>query len=75
WRVLQSKLGIRAPFDVISLDATKIRGSHGRLPDNESDRPVLLTSWTHDADEHIHMTDVKELLLQRLCNASNISHS
>ena len=31
-RILQSKLGFRVPFDVTSLDAGLIGGSHGRLP-------------------------------------------
>lgn len=66
WRFLQKTLHIRAPFDVISLDASRIRGSHGRLPDSEKDRPVLLTSWELNSDQNIPMTQLKELFLERL---------
>ena len=66
WRLMQKNLGLRAPFDVVSLDANKIRGSHGRLPDQMADRPVLLTSWPLRSDhEHLPMTRVKSLLLDR----------
>ena len=34
-RILQSKVGVRAPFDVISTDATRVQGSHGRIPDQD----------------------------------------
>ena len=42
--LLQKKLGLRGLLDVIPLDATLVRGSHGRdqVPDEE--RPVLLGS-------------------------------
>lgn len=65
-RLLQTKLGFRVPFDVISLDTSQIRGSHGRLPDREADRPVLLTSWDLRLPDTIPMTDVKQLVIDRL---------
>ena len=40
----RKKLGFRALLDVIPLDATLVRGSHGRIPEDEKDWPVLLTS-------------------------------
>ncbi len=65
-RLLQMKLGFRVPMDVISLDATRIRGSHGRPPEREEDHPLLLTSWAHHAQERLPMQEVKSLLLERL---------
>ena len=65
WRLFQKMLGIRAPFDVVSLDATRIRGSHGRLPERNEDHPVLMTTWGDDPTS-IAMIDVKTLLLNRL---------
>jgi len=41
---LQKKLGFRMLMDVIPLDAALVRGSHGRRPMNEEDRPVLITN-------------------------------
>jgi hypothetical protein len=42
--LLKKKLGLRGLLDVIPLDASLVRGSHGRdlVPDDE--RPVLLGS-------------------------------
>jgi len=42
WRLLQKKLGLRMLMDVIPLDATLVRGSHGRVPEDGLDWPVLL---------------------------------
>lgn len=66
-RLMQKNLSIRAPFDVIDLDATRIRGSHGRLPASEADSPVLLTSWPVEAAGPIPMTALKQMFLERLC--------
>jgi predicted AlkP superfamily pyrophosphatase or phosphodiesterase len=65
-RVVQSRLGLRVPFDVTSLNAALIRGSHGRLPDNFDEGPVMLTTWEHAAPDPLPMTDFKSLVLQRL---------
>src|SRR6185369_5668758 len=42
-RLLQKKLGFRMLMDVIPLDATLVKGSHGRKPDRPADFPVLLS--------------------------------
>ncbi len=42
WRLLKKKLGFRILMDVIPLDATLVRGSHGRIPEDSLDWPVLL---------------------------------
>ena len=39
----RKKLGFRARLDVIPLDASLVRGSHGRVPEDERDWPVLLS--------------------------------
>jgi predicted AlkP superfamily pyrophosphatase or phosphodiesterase len=44
WRLLQKKLGQRMLMDVIPLDATLVKGSHGRRPEDRKDWPVLMTS-------------------------------
>ncbi|MBL8860780.1 MAG: alkaline phosphatase family protein [Planctomycetes bacterium] len=43
-RLVQKKLGFRYLMDVIPLDASLVRGSHGRLPDDPADGPVFLAS-------------------------------
>ena len=43
WRLLQKKLGFRMLLDVIPLDATLVKGSHGRRPANRVDWPLFIT--------------------------------
>ena len=45
--LLRKKLGLRGLLNVIPLDATLVRGSHGRLPENESDWPILIMEKHH----------------------------
>jgi predicted AlkP superfamily pyrophosphatase or phosphodiesterase len=40
--LLRKKLGLRGLLNVIPLDASLVRGSHGRRPEKENDWPVLL---------------------------------
>ena len=39
---LRSLLGFRTLMDLIPLDSTLVKGCHGRLPDYDQDRPVLI---------------------------------
>ncbi len=43
WRLLQKQLGFRMLMDVIPLDATLVKGSHGRRPEDKKDWPVFIT--------------------------------
>jgi predicted AlkP superfamily pyrophosphatase or phosphodiesterase len=62
-RILQSKLGLRAPFDVIADDATLIRGSHGRIPICDAQRAVLITSWDCQQSGAVAMEKIKSILM------------
>jgi predicted AlkP superfamily pyrophosphatase or phosphodiesterase len=42
WRLLQKKLGLRMLMDVIPLDATLVKGSHGICPSSTKDHPLLI---------------------------------
>ena len=42
WRLLQKKLGLRMLMDVIPLDASLVKGSHGVCPSNTKDYPLLI---------------------------------
>ena len=44
WRLLQKRLGLRMLMDIIPLDPTLVRGSHGRTPTNPEHYPILLLS-------------------------------
>lgn len=43
YKLMRKKLGFRYLMDVIPLQAERIRGSHGRIPANPKDYPVLIT--------------------------------
>jgi predicted AlkP superfamily pyrophosphatase or phosphodiesterase len=42
WRLLQKKLGFRMLMDVIPLDASLVKGSHGICPSSAKDYPILI---------------------------------
>jgi predicted AlkP superfamily pyrophosphatase or phosphodiesterase len=42
-KLLRKKLGFRMLMDVIPLDATLVKGSHGRVPSDRKEWPVLIT--------------------------------
>ncbi|MDA0347116.1 MAG: alkaline phosphatase family protein [Verrucomicrobia bacterium] len=56
WFLLKKKLGFRALLDVIPLDANLVKGSHGRIPEDENDWPLII-SEASNAEVHCS-TDV-----------------
>jgi len=42
WRLLQKKLGFRMLMDVVPLDASLVKGSHGICPSSAQDYPLLI---------------------------------
>jgi predicted AlkP superfamily pyrophosphatase or phosphodiesterase len=66
-RLVRKKLGFRMLMDVIPLDASLIRGSHGRIPDDPSKGPMLMTSRPELLpDGDVAATDVHDLILRHL---------
>jgi predicted AlkP superfamily pyrophosphatase or phosphodiesterase len=71
-RLAQKKLGMRYLMDVIPLDATLVKGSHGRIPGEPLDGPVFLSSakWERcggvPAEGLVEMTSVPERVLALL---------
>lgn len=45
-KLARKKLGFRYLMDVIPLDATLVKGSHGRMPEDQRDWPVLIGPFT-----------------------------
>jgi len=67
WRLLQKKLGFRMLMDVVPLDATLVKGSHGRRPADKKDWPVLITGQAELlAAPQIESTDVFQVLRRHL---------
>jgi len=61
-RLFMRKLGFRTLMDVIPLDASLVRGSHGRLTDKTEDGPLVISSEPLGKTK-LAATDVKPLLL------------
>ncbi|MDB9528027.1 alkaline phosphatase family protein [Oscillatoria sp. CS-180] len=66
-KLLQKKLGFRYLMDVIPLDATLVKGSHGHVTQNSEDCPVFITRNTELLQqETIKAVDVFQLMLNHL---------
>ena len=67
YRLLQKKLGFRMLMDVIPLDASLVKGSHGCRPKNRVDWPVAITTepdWL--TKEELKSTDIHDLIMRAL---------
>jgi hypothetical protein len=49
---------------VVPLDPAPVRGTHGRLPSETADAPVLLCSDASVARDRVAAVDVRDLLLE-----------
>jgi predicted AlkP superfamily pyrophosphatase or phosphodiesterase len=66
-RLVRKKLGFRTLLDVIPLDASLVKGSHGRIPDDPAKGPLLITRQADLlGDGDIAATDVHDLILRHL---------
>ncbi len=66
-RLLQKKLGFRMLMDVIPLDASLVKGSHGIRPASELDYPLLLTERTDLLpSKSIAATEVYQIIKQHV---------
>jgi len=67
WKLFKRSLGLRSLLDVIPLDATLVRGSHGRSDGPSAHGPLVITRrrdlLTRD---HIASIDVHDLILGHL---------
>jgi len=67
WRLAQKKLGFRMLMDVIPLDATLVKGSHGRYSADLADGPVLIGAGrSGPGGEPIGAKDVFKLIYQEV---------
>ncbi len=68
-RLIQKKLGFRTLFDVVPLDPTLVRGSHGLPAKAIEDKPILIADGPRPDDRGalpLPMTEVHRLLLRAL---------
>jgi predicted AlkP superfamily pyrophosphatase or phosphodiesterase len=64
-------MGFRYLMNVIPLDATLIRGSHGRIPRDLRQGPVLISSEKRAVEGPLEATGVRDVLLAHLFDALN----
>ena len=57
-RILKKKLGFRILMDLIPLDANLVQGSHGRVPEDMADWPILVGDLPSLKTNRISATDV-----------------
>jgi len=66
-KLLKKLLGFRYLMDVIPLDATLVRGSHGTAPATPADGPLLICNAPDLLNAtHVPASDVCELILRHL---------
>jgi predicted AlkP superfamily pyrophosphatase or phosphodiesterase len=69
WRLAKRALGFRALMDVVPLDASLVKGSHGRPTDALEDGPVFITSEPRLVpDGPVAAVAVKHLVLKHIFN-------
>jgi predicted AlkP superfamily pyrophosphatase or phosphodiesterase len=74
WKLAQKALGFRTLLDVIPLDASLVRGSHGRLTDRDEDGPVFMSSERDLLPAGpVAATAVKDLILDHVFGDSGSS--
>jgi len=65
YKLLRKKVGLRYVMDVIPLDATLVKGSHGSVEVNENFFPVLITDEP-TGKENLLATDIYDVIWQHL---------
>ena len=66
-KLLKKQLGFRYLMDVIPLDASLVRGSHGCVNADAADGPLLITRQTHLLEsQSLQAIDVCQLILKHL---------
>ncbi len=69
--LLEKKLGLRGLLRVVPLDAGLVKGSHGRLPQEENDWPLLILEKKTRAIEKPVASQVQDILFSAVAGSSN----
>ena len=65
-KLLRKRLGLRTLFDVVPLDASLVRGSHGRTRQAPENQPVLLTPDPGAEADELPSTAVRNTVIDTL---------
>lgn len=68
-KLLKKKIGFRTVMNIIPIDATLIKGSHGRLTEDVEDFPIFISNHvTGGNDQTISAIEVRDLIEDHLLN-------
>ena len=66
WTLARKAMGFRYLMHVIPLDATLVRGSHGRLPDSPGEGAMMMSSEAGALAGPVAPTAVRDVILSHL---------
>ena len=66
YKLLRKKAGFRYVMDVIPLDATLIKGSHGSIKTSQQYHPILITNSSESENNRVTPTDVYNIIWKHL---------
>jgi predicted AlkP superfamily pyrophosphatase or phosphodiesterase len=73
-RLAQKRLGMRYLLDVIPLDASLVRGSHGRIPDDPRDGAVIFSSEPDLLPAgDLAATDVRSIIVRHVFSQTGVA--
>lgn len=68
-KLIKKKLGFRTVMDIIPIDATLIKGSHGRIPEDTDDYPILIGNTLLEREEAvINAIEVYKIIEDQVLN-------
>ncbi|MFC2147506.1 alkaline phosphatase family protein [Bacteroidota bacterium] len=66
-KLIKKKLGFRTVMNIIPLKANLVKGSHGRIPEDQSDYPVFITNNKGSLKQELFKsTEVYQLITEQL---------
>ena len=65
-KLIAKKMGFRIHMDLIPLQASMVKGSHGVIPKDENDWPILFGKDFPGKGKTLEATDIRDLLLDLL---------
>ncbi|MDP6506534.1 MAG: alkaline phosphatase family protein, partial [Planctomycetota bacterium] len=67
WLLAKKALGFRYTMNVVPIDASLARGSHGLKPEDENSAPVFIASRSMgEMSDRVPMIDVKKIMLKMI---------
>ena len=70
WKLVKKLLGFRMLLDVIPLDASLVKGSHGRPTDDPLDGPLVMSDVPSLLPDTVSATDIKAIALKHIFGVS-----